>query len=266
MLCSSQTSMALQMLYSMLLISALTLCSLILYSSPPFPLKPSPSATSYSSFLAVEPTDGLPLNATRTAFATHRPPSYNQSSEGHRNELTRRRTEVARVELDLMRARKAIRNAIRSKSHAWENEDCYVPRGPVYRNPTAFHQSHIEMVKRFKIWVYKEGERPLAHNGPMKNIYGVEGQFLDELESPHTHFAARHHPSEAHAFLIPLSVANVVEYVYRPITNYSRDRLQAIFTDYVNVVARKYPYWNRSFGADHFMISCHDWVLLFIRK
>lgn len=43
-------------------------------------------------------------------------------------------------------------------------------------------RSHIEMMKRFKMWSYKEGEHPLVHYGPMNNIYGIEGQFIDEIE------------------------------------------------------------------------------------
>lgn len=122
-------------------------------------------------------------------------------------------------------------------------------------------RSHIEMVKRFKIWVYREGERPLFHSGPLKHIYGIEGQFIDELELGDSPFLARS-PDEAHAFFVPVSVAFIVHYIYLPITTYARDRLVRIVTDYINVVADKYPYWNRSSGADHFMVSCHDWVIL----
>lgn len=118
------------------------------------------------------------------------------------------------------------------------------------------------MIKRFKVWTYREGELPLVHNGPLNDIYAIEGQFIDEMESKNNPFRARH-PDEAHVFFLPFSVTGVIHYVYKPITSvkeYSRDRLQRLVLDYINTVASKHPYWNRSNGADHFMVSCHDWV------
>lgn len=117
------------------------------------------------------------------------------------------------------------------------------------------------MLKRFKVWTYKEGDLPMIHNGPMKNIYAIEGHFIGEMESENRHFLASH-PDEAHVFFIPISIAYIVQYIYLPIiTNYSRERIQRIVEDYIHVIANKYPYWNRSNGADHFLVSCHDWVI-----
>ncbi|KAL7168465.1 hypothetical protein ACSBR2_038827 [Camellia fascicularis] len=169
---------------------------------------------------------------------------------------TKKKRGVEGVEEDLAQARAAINQAIRMRSHG--REDRFIPRGSIYRNSYAFHQSHIEMVKRFKVWTYREGEQPLVHAGPCKDIYAIEGQFIAEMESETNPFMASH-PDEAHAFFIPISVANIVDFVYMPITNYSRDQLQNVVSDYISVVGNKYPYWNRSNGADHFMVSCHDW-------
>ncbi|XP_052199943.1 probable glycosyltransferase At5g20260 [Diospyros lotus] len=116
------------------------------------------------------------------------------------------------------------------------------------------------MTKRFKVWTYKEGEEPLVHSGPMKNIYSIEGQFIAEMESTATNPFAASHPDEAHAFFIPISVVKIVQYVYKPLTTFSRIQLQTLFLDYVRIIADKYPYWNRSNGADHFFVSCHDWA------
>lgn len=123
-------------------------------------------------------------------------------------------------------------------------------------------RSHIEMVKTFKIWAYKEGEIPMFHNGPMSYIYSIEGHFIDELDSSgKSPFLARHH-DEAHSFFVPVSVKRIADFLYdRPNPYTFHGRLVRIVTDYINVVAQKYPYWNRSSGADHFMLSCHDWVL-----
>ncbi|KAM1360820.1 probable glycosyltransferase At5g20260 [Malus sylvestris] len=180
----------------------------------------------------------------------------------HKANLTKGKTSLDRIEEDLAKARAAILEAIQYKKYTSQKIETFIPRGTIYKNPYAFHQSHIEMVKRFKVWSYKEGEHPLIHFGPLNDIYGIEGQFIDEIEREESPFRATH-PDKAHTFFLPLSVANVVRFVYMPITrrqDYHRDRLQRVVTDYIGVVAGKYPYWNRSNGADHFMASCHDWA------
>ncbi|XP_066373302.1 probable glycosyltransferase At5g25310 [Miscanthus floridulus] len=142
----------------------------------------------------------------------------------------------------------------------------------VYRNPAAFHRSYREMEKRFKVYVYEEGEPPILHAGPCKNIYTIEGRFIEQLElmaPPAPPQGGRRgggarsgvrtsDPARAHAFFLPFSVSKMVQFAYRPNT-YDTTPLRAIVADYVRVVASRHPYWNRSAGADHFMLSCHDW-------
>ncbi|KAK3436892.1 hypothetical protein EUGRSUZ_E03530 [Eucalyptus grandis] len=184
-----------------------------------------------------------------------------KSSSRHNTSRIKKKSSLDRIEDDLAQARAAIRKAIRSRSYVSNKEETFIPRGNVYRNHYAFHQSHIEMMKRFKIWTYREGDLPLVHYGPMRGLYGIEGQFIDEMEDKQNPFRARR-PDEAHAFFLPFSVANVINYVYKPIlsmSDYSRERLQRFAGDYISVVADRYRYWNRSGGADHFMASCHDW-------
>ncbi|KAG6417060.1 hypothetical protein SASPL_119210 [Salvia splendens] len=117
-------------------------------------------------------------------------------------------------------------------------------------------RSYVEMEKRFKVWVYREGEPPLFHLAPFKNIYSTEGHVIDELH--HSTMAAPH-PDDAHAFLLPVSVTNIVHYLYHPHGDFHPTRIGNILQDYVTILANKYPYWNRSSGADHFFVSCHDW-------
>nr|KAJ0206288.1 hypothetical protein LSAT_V11C500262690 [Lactuca sativa] len=119
--------------------------------------------------------------------------------------------------------------------------------------------SHTEMMQTFKIWTYKEGDIPLMHNGPMKSIYSAEGHFIEEMERNGNPLAAKH-PDEAHAFFIPISVAKIVHYLFTPAEAYGfLERMQTIFEDYIDIISQRYPYWNRSNGADHFFVSCHDW-------
>ena len=113
------------------------------------------------------------------------------------------------------------------------------------------------MEKEFKVFVYEEGEPPLFHNGPCKSIYSMEGNFIHEIEM-NRQFRTKD-PQKAHVFFLPFSVTMLVRYVYvRDSHDFSPIRQTVI--DYLDVVSGKYPFWNRSLGADHFMLSCHDWV------
>ncbi|KAK1417223.1 hypothetical protein QVD17_26348 [Tagetes erecta] len=164
---------------------------------------------------------------------------------------------LAKVEEQLAKARVEIHRAIVEKSLA--SNGSLITEETIYNNPYAFFQSHTEMKKTFKIWTYKEGDIPLMHNGPMKYIYSVEGDFIEEMERKGNTMAARD-PDEAHVFFIPISITNIVYYLYKPDEAFGfLERMQAIVEDYIRVIKDKYPYWNRSNGADHFFVSCHDW-------
>ncbi|KAI4335669.1 hypothetical protein L6164_014297 [Bauhinia variegata] len=163
---------------------------------------------------------------------------------------------LERIEGDLARARASIQEAIRSSNFAWHDT------GSIYWNPRAFHQSHVEMLKRFKVWVYEEGEQPLVHDGPVNDIYAIEGQFIDEIDNSNRSPFKATHPDKAQVFFLPFSVAKVIRFVYKPRiskSDYDPDRLQRLVEDYITIISHKYPYWNASMGADHFLLSCHDW-------
>ena len=118
------------------------------------------------------------------------------------------------------------------------------------------------MEKLFKIYVYEEGEVPLFHEGPCRSIYSSEGRFIHEMERGKLYRTKD--PDEAHVYFLPVSVTNLVRYVYVPVSKKYWDPLKRAIVDYVNVIAGRHPFWNRSLGADHFMLSCHDWVSLLL--
>ncbi|KAL0323670.1 UNVERIFIED_CONTAM: putative glycosyltransferase [Sesamum calycinum] len=78
------------------------------------------------------------------------------------------------------------------------------------------------MEKRLKVWVYKEGEPPIFHRAPLKDIYSIEGHMMEELENHLNPFVART-PDEANAFFLPLSVTNIIRYLYTPRLTYDRN-------------------------------------------
>ncbi|AES91613.2 putative xylogalacturonan beta-1,3-xylosyltransferase [Medicago truncatula] len=215
-----------------------------------------------NDLLLLLPTINLPPptnNLKTLEAAAAAAPAPLSSSVGH-TIIKRGKNGLVRIEQELGEARAAIRRAIKRRNFTITSEiQDFVPRGCVYRNAFAFHQSHKEMLKRFKVWTYKEGEPPLVHDGPMSSIYGIEGHFMTEIENRLSPFST-HNPDEAHVFMLPLSVTNMVHYLYNPLTTYSRDQIMHVTIDYTNIIAHKYRYWNRSKGADHLLVSCHDWA------
>ncbi|CDP13539.1 unnamed protein product [Coffea canephora] len=157
------------------------------------------------------------------------------------------------LERGLAKARAAIREA--AASH--RNFSVTAFSAHIYRNPAAFFQSYAEMEKRFKVYVYEEGELPIVHYGPCKNIYAIEGRFIHEMEHGGNRFRTRD-PHSGHVYFMPFSVTWMVKYLYKPNT-YNISPLKQFASDYVRAISTNHPFWNRTQGADHFMLSCHDW-------
>ncbi|KAF3668343.1 putative glycosyltransferase [Capsicum annuum] len=156
-----------------------------------------------------------------------------------------------KIQEGLARARAAIRKAAGVGNLSMNP-------GGIYRNPGAFYQSYKEMERRFKVYVYEDGDFIIVHNGPCKNIYASEGRFISEMEHVNNNFRTRD-PHSAHVYFMPFSVTWMVKFLYVPLS-YDIEPLKEFVSDYVRLISTKYPFWNRSHGADHFMLSCHDWA------
>ncbi|KAK4264658.1 hypothetical protein QN277_025804 [Acacia crassicarpa] len=164
---------------------------------------------------------------------------------------------LKKIQARLAQVRSFIKEAskVRNSTSTHQDPD-YVPQGSVYRNPNAFHRSYLEMEKMFKIFVYEEGEPPLFHNGPCKNIYTTEGRFIHEIEKGK--YYRTHDADQAFVYFLPFSVAMMVKHLFKP-SSRDTNSIRLSVMDYVQTISHKHPFWNKSMGFDHFMLSCHDW-------
>ncbi|KAK7392530.1 hypothetical protein VNO78_20973 [Psophocarpus tetragonolobus] len=180
--------------------------------------------------------------------------AMNETDEPHRRQQQKRNLSILdRTEAVLAHVRAVIREA---KNENQTQDSDYVPTGPMYWNAKEFYRSYIEMEKHFKVFVYEEGDHPVFHNGPCKSIYSMEGNFIHAIEM-NDHFRTRD-PKKAHVFFLPFSTVMMVRFVYVR-DSHDFDPIRRTIRDYINVIAERYPYWNRSLGYDHFMLACHDW-------
>ncbi|KAI3666887.1 hypothetical protein L6452_41927 [Arctium lappa] len=156
------------------------------------------------------------------------------------------------IEAGLAKSRGLIKNG--GGNQTIDDPD-YVPSGSVYWNPNTFYRSYLEMEKELKIYVYEEGDPPVFHDAPCDGILGMEGIFINDMEI--SRFRTRD-PEKAHLFFLPISIVSIVHFVFVRETRLWSD-MKNTAIDYVNLIAEKHRYWNRSLGADHFMLACHDW-------
>ncbi|KAJ4714577.1 Exostosin family protein [Melia azedarach] len=117
--------------------------------------------------------------------------------------------------------------------------------------PNIFHLNYMEMEKNFKIYVYPDGDPNTFYQTPRKltGKYASEGYFFQNIRE--SRFLT-HDPEQAHLFFIPISCHKMRG------KGTSYENMTIIVKDYVEGLIDKYPYWNRTLGADHFFVTCHD--------
>lgn len=115
------------------------------------------------------------------------------------------------------------------------------------------------MEQIFKVYIYAEGERPIFHQPPLKGIYASEGWFMKLLRLNKKFVTKK--PKKAHLFYLPFSSRMLEVALYVPDSHNRKPLIQQL-VNYVQLIKSKYNFWNRTDGADHFLVACHDWVCL----
>ncbi|XP_056865556.1 probable glycosyltransferase At3g07620 isoform X1 [Raphanus sativus] len=133
----------------------------------------------------------------------------------------------------------------------------------LYRNISKFlklsvcllTRSYDLMERKLRVYVYKEGKKPIFHSPFPRGIYASEGWFMKLMES-NKKFLVKD-PRKAHLFYIPVSIKALRTSLGRDLE--TPKSLADHLKDYVDLIAAKYKFWNRTGGADHFLVACHDW-------
>ncbi|KAG8383626.1 hypothetical protein BUALT_Bualt04G0033600 [Buddleja alternifolia] len=135
----------------------------------------------------------------------------------------------------------------KDKGESDEEED----EDDVYHLPKVFRLNYEEMLRRFKVYIYSDGDPKTYYQTPRKltGKYSSEGYFFQNLRD--SNFVT-HDPDRADLFFIPISCHKMRG------KGISYENMTLIVQNYVESLISKYPYWNRTLGADHFFVTCHD--------
>nr|KYP65147.1 hypothetical protein KK1_011376 [Cajanus cajan] len=154
------------------------------------------------------------------------------------------------VDQELLKARLEIENApiINDVANLY---------APLFRNISRFKRSYELMERTLKVYVYREGSKPIMHSPYLLGIYASEGWFMKQMEGS-KQFVTKD-PKKAHLFYLPFSSRMLEETLYVQNSHSSRNLIQYL-KNYVDMIAGKHHFWNRTGGSDHFLVACHDWA------
>lgn len=151
---------------------------------------------------------------------------------------------------EMLAARSQIMNAPTTKN----DQELYAP---LYRNVSMFKRSYELMERVLKVYVYKDGQKPIFHQPILKGLYASEGWFMKLMEG-NKRFLVKD-PRKAHLFYMPFS-SRMLEYSLYVRNSHNRTNLRQYLKEYTEKIAAKYPFFKRTDGADHFLVACHDWA------
>ncbi|CAK7355286.1 unnamed protein product [Dovyalis caffra] len=121
----------------------------------------------------------------------------------------------------------------------------------VFHSPETFKKDYMDMESKFKIFMYPQTDNDIVCD-KQRRLYGKhasEGYFFQNLDQ--SQFLTTD-PEKAHLFLVPVHCHKLHA------ERRSSEETAVAVQNFVNSLISKYPYWNRTLGADHFFVICHD--------
>lgn len=126
----------------------------------------------------------------------------------------------------------------------------------VFHDKRIFKEDYNEMKRSFKVYVY-----PHRQDDPFANVllpvgFKPGGNYASESYFKKALWKSRfitEDPNEADLFFLPFSISRL-----RHDPRVGVGGIQDFVQDYILNVSQKYPYWNRTGGADHFYVACHS--------
>ncbi|XP_059446434.1 probable glycosyltransferase At5g03795 [Corylus avellana] len=122
--------------------------------------------------------------------------------------------------------------------------------GEVFRFPET-RSTYDRMENYLKIYIYRDRDPGAYFQSPreLTGMYGSEAYFFKNIKE--SRFLTTN-PLKAHLFFIPISWHQMRT------RGTSYEKMITIVENYVQGLISKYPFWNRTDGANHFFLICHD--------
>ncbi|KAK4282120.1 hypothetical protein QN277_013533 [Acacia crassicarpa] len=155
--------------------------------------------------------------------------------------------------LNSVASEEAVGEALKSQRTTGERES---EKKDVYHERDMFMEDYEEMKRSFKIYVYPHSKDDafanvlLPANEEPGGNYASESYFKKALMN--SQFITPD-PANADLFFMPFSIASL-----RHDRRVGVGGIKGFVRDYIREISHKYPYWNRSDGADHFYVACHS--------